>query len=340
MSEATYPDHSASFAELVGQSSGPIELSHDPVNTAMIRHWVEAMGDHNPVYVDHDAAVEAGYPGIIAPPTMLQAWIMRGLRYTLALEEARATGNVPTGDANSKMMALFDEEGRTSVVATNCDQEYFRPLVLGDRLLVRSSIEAISDPKQTGLGHGRFATSLMEFFAVPNELVTKDLANDELVERGELVGTMRFRILKFRPGTGAQAPAKKPQRPRPAITADNEFYFEGLRAGELRIQRCIDCGTLRHTPLPGCNQCQSLNWDYVVASGKGVVYSMVVNHYPQVAAFDYPLPIGLIELDEGTRLVANLAGDASTWAIGQRVVATIEQLDDELALPIFHHDNA
>jgi len=265
---------------------------------------------------------------------------MRGLRYTLALEEARATGNVPTGDANSKMMALFDEEGRTSVVATNCDQEYFRPLVLGDRLLVRSSIEAISDPKQTGLGHGRFATSLMEFFAVPNELVTKDLANDELVERGELVGTMRFRILKFRPGTGAQAPAKKPQRPRPAITADNEFYFEGLRAGELRIQRCIDCGTLRHTPLPGCNQCQSLNWDYVVASGKGVVYSMVVNHYPQVAAFDYPLPIGLIELDEGTRLVANLAGDASTWAIGQRVVATIEQLDDELALPIFHHDNA
>jgi uncharacterized OB-fold protein len=67
---------------------------------------------------------------------------------------------------------------------------------------------------------------------------------------------------------------------------------------------------------------------------------MVVNHYPEVTAFDYPLPIGLIELDEGTRIVANLAGDASTWAIGQRVVATIEQLDDELALPFFHHDNA
>jgi uncharacterized OB-fold protein len=67
---------------------------------------------------------------------------------------------------------------------------------------------------------------------------------------------------------------------------------------------------------------------------------MVVNHYPQVAAFDYPLPIGLIELDEGTRLVANLVGDAESWSIGQRVVATIEQLDDELALPFFHHDNA
>ena len=119
---ADFPDHSAALAALVGQSSGPIELSPDPVNTAMIRHWVEAMGDTNPVYTDHDAAVAAGYPGIVAPATMLQAWIMRGLKHTLDLEAARAAGNAPKGDANSQMMALFDEEGRTSVVATNCDQ--------------------------------------------------------------------------------------------------------------------------------------------------------------------------------------------------------------------------
>ena len=46
----------------------------------MIRHWVEAMGDHNPVYVSDEAARAAGYDQLIAPPTMLQAWIMRGLR--------------------------------------------------------------------------------------------------------------------------------------------------------------------------------------------------------------------------------------------------------------------
>ena len=46
----------------------------------MIRHWVEAMGDHNPVYVSDEAARAAGYDELIAPPTMLQAWIMRGLR--------------------------------------------------------------------------------------------------------------------------------------------------------------------------------------------------------------------------------------------------------------------
>ena len=49
----------------------------------MIRHWVEAMGDHNPVYVSDEAARAAGYDELIAPPTMLQAWIMRGLRASL-----------------------------------------------------------------------------------------------------------------------------------------------------------------------------------------------------------------------------------------------------------------
>ena len=58
----------------------------------MIRHWVEAMGDHNPVYVSDDAARAAGYDQLIAPPTMLQAWIMRGLRASLLIEEARAAG--------------------------------------------------------------------------------------------------------------------------------------------------------------------------------------------------------------------------------------------------------
>ena len=32
----------------------------DPVNQAMIRHWVEAMGDKNPVYTDPEAAAAVG----------------------------------------------------------------------------------------------------------------------------------------------------------------------------------------------------------------------------------------------------------------------------------------
>ena len=98
----------------------------------------------------------------------------------------------------------------------------------------------------------------------------------------------------------------------------------------------MTCGTLRNPPLPGCGACGSLEWESVESTGAGEIYSFVVVHYPQVPAFDYPLPIGLIALDDGVRLVANLAMDAVDAAIGSRVQARIEAMDDELSLPVFY----
>ena len=83
--------------------------------------------------------------------------------------------------------------------------------------------------------------------------------------------------------------------------------------------------------------CQSFDWDTVEASGRGHVYSFVVNHYPQVPAFDYPLAVGLIELEEGTRLVANVVGvDPADIAIGLPVEVEFVDFDEDLTLPAFH----
>jgi len=311
-----------------GRAVGDATEGPDAVNQAMIRHWVEAMGDQNPVYTDEQAARDNGFPGIIAPPTMLQAWIMRGYKATAELAEARAAGR-SVADANpaDDLMYLLDEGGFTSVVATNCEQDYRRPLVLGDRLSVASSIESVSPEKQTGLGVGHFVTTLLRF---------TDAA-------GELVATMRFRILKFRPGTGktAAAPAAadsgvRPLRPRPALTQDNSFFFDGARQGKLLIQRCASCGILRHPPRPACAVCRSFDWDTLESSGRGVVYSYVVVHHPQVPAFDYPLPVAVVELEEGTRLVADLVGvEPGDVAVGMPVVVDFVAVDDELTLPMF-----
>ncbi|HUO49295.1 MAG TPA: MaoC family dehydratase N-terminal domain-containing protein, partial [Acidimicrobiales bacterium] len=65
---------------LEGEPAGPPFTMADPVNQAMIRHWVEAMGDESPVYVDADAARAEGFADVVAPATMLQAWVMRGYR--------------------------------------------------------------------------------------------------------------------------------------------------------------------------------------------------------------------------------------------------------------------
>jgi uncharacterized OB-fold protein len=147
------------------------------------------------------------------------------------------------------------------------------------------------------------------------------------------VATMHFRILKYLP------PAKqavRPPRPRPALTQDNAFWFEGAQAHRLLIQHCLSCGTLRHPPLPACAVCGSLDWDVVESSGKGTLYSYVVVHYPQVASFEYPLPIGLIELEEGTRVVANLSGvERDDIEIGMALQAEFVDFDEDLSLPVF-----
>jgi len=86
-----------------------------------------------------------------------------------------------------------------------------------------------------------------------------------------------------------------------------------------------------------CDRCGSLDWQPVEACGRGTIYSFVVNHYPQVPAFDYPLPIGLIELEEGTRLIADLVGsDPAAYRIGLPVELEFVDHDPDLTLPAFH----
>lgn len=72
------------------------------------------------------------------------------------------------------------------------------------------------------------------------------------------------------------------------------------------------------------------------ASGKATLYSFVIMHYPEVAPFDHPNPIGLIELDEGVRLTAGLVGvKREDIAIGQRLQVEFHTFDDDLHLPLF-----
>jgi uncharacterized protein len=130
--------------------------------------------------------------------------------------------------------------------------------------------------------------------------------------------------------------ASRPLRPRPALTQDNSFFFDGAREGRLLIQRCAACGVLRHPPRPACAACGSFEWDTVESLGRGTVYSYVVVHHPQVPAFDYPLPIAVVELEEGTRLVADLVGiEPDAVRIGMPVAVEFVVTDDELTLPMF-----
>ncbi|WP_329280924.1 bifunctional MaoC family dehydratase N-terminal/OB-fold nucleic acid binding domain-containing protein [Streptomyces sp. NBC_00691] len=295
------------LAGFAGRSAATAGVGKDPVNLPMIRHWCEAMGDEHPAYRGPDA---------VAPPTMLQAWTMGGL-----------SGHTDRSSAHEELFALLDGAGYTSVVATDCEQEYLRPLRPGDEIAFDTVIESVSPLKTTRLGSGHFVTTRTDVRA-----------------GGQLAGTHRFRILKYAPAArprrpepaGTEGPRTAARRPRPVVNRDNAGFWEGVAAHRLLIQRCGDCAALRLPWLPGCADCGSPAWDTVEASGAGTVYSYVVMHHPPFPAFDPPYAVGLVELAEGVRMVSNVVGvPYDKVRIGMPVRLEFLRVDEELELPVF-----
>jgi len=283
----------------------------DPVNLPMIRHWTQAMGDANPVYTDAAAAAASVHGGLVAPPAMVQVWTMRGL--------SPAPDADDTGDPLGLMTAVLDDAGFTSVVATNCEQEYHRYLRPGERLTVASRLEDVTGPKRTALGEGWFVTTWSTWYSGT-----------------EAVASMRFRVLKFRPSAPA-APAGDPLRP--AVSRDTEFFWEGTARGELRIQRCRGCGALRHPPGPMCPACGADKPEYLLAAGTGEVYSYVVHHHPPVPGHQAPFVVALVQLTEGVRMVGELLGvDPDRVRVGMPVRAEFVKVDSDLTLPAWRED--
>ena len=117
---------------------------------------------------------------------------------------------------------------------------------------------------------------------------------------------------------------------------DNGWWWEAVDAGRLPIQRCTDCGHLRHPPRPMCGHCQSLDWDAVDSQMSGEIVSFTTLHYPQFPGYPSPITCAVIRLDEGVNFVANIVDtNPGELHIGQRVAGTIERVDEKTTLPQF-----
>jgi len=281
-----------------------------PVNQPMVDHWLDAMGDKNPIYIDEAAAQAAGHPGVVAPPAMIQVWTMWGL------------GGVRSGDDPlTKLLELFDEAGYVGVVATNCEQTYHRYLRPGEDVSMFAELADVVGPKRTALGEGFFITQKISWHCGDDE--------------DNPVAEMMWRIMKFRPAdrdsTQGSTASAVPEdlaaesMMRPASSRDTKFFWDGVDAHELRIQKRAD-GSLQHPPVPALwagPEDEVAPSDYLVASGKGTVFSFVVHHAPKVPGRTLPFVIALVELEEGVRMLGELRNvDPGTVEIGMPVRAT------------------
>lgn len=300
----------------VGKQYGRV-LAWDKVNSAMIRQWCELMG----------VKVKTNKDGkVIAPPAMLQVWCMEG----------PVQNNYPPGSTTEnpyEVLKLIEAHDFPSTVAVNSELTFDRDVVEGEDLYYTTRLDSISEQKTTGLGTGYFVTLVMDYFST----AAKDGADEK-------VGQLMFRVFKFRPAqvhtpapaAAGEAAIPKIKRPAPGVSDDNRFFWEGVKQGKLLIQRCKSCGDLHHPPGPVCPKCHSFEWDTIESSGKGTVYSFVVMHYPEVPPFEYPNPVGLIELEEGVRLISQLIGvKPGEVKIGQKVQVEFVTFDGDLTLPQF-----
>lgn len=318
----------AAAAKVKAAGPGAPRMARDPVNLPAIRTWGDAIGDANPVYTDPEFAARSVHGQLVAPPAMVQVWTMPGLQRPPADD-----GTDPLG----QMMRTLDEAGFPAVVATNCAQTYHRYLRHGELLSLRTELTDVAGPKRTALGEGWFVTTKNTWYS-----------------GGEPVAEMDWRVLKFRPapateagpdGTAAQAGpgntvAAADHVMRPPASPDTAFFWAGTRQGELRIQRCGECGALRHPPGPACLSCGATrNQGFTVAAGTGTIYSYVVHHHPPVPGKRLPIVIALVELTEGVRVMAELTGaEPDQVEIGMPVRAGFTRIDDDLVLPGWRPD--
>ena len=88
-------------------------------------------------------------------------------------------------------------------------------------------------------------------------------------------------------------------------------YWAGAEQGRFIIQRCDECGTLRHYPRIMCSACHSFSWSPYEAQRTGTVHSWTVSHYVFDPAVTTEVPYTLVTVDmaDGVRVLGRLSGE-------------------------------
>lgn len=129
-------------------------------------------------------------------------------------------------------------------------------------------------------------------------------------------------------------------RPWPVADEVSSPFWAAAARHQLMLQRCASCGRFRHPPTADCPDCGSPVSDWRQISGRGTVYSFIVDHRNLVPGFEGAYVVALVVPDEveddSVRLATNLPGcRPSDVRIGMRVEAVFEELQPGVWLPQF-----
>ena len=125
------------------------------------------------------------------------------------------------------------------------------------------------------------------------------------------------------------------KKPLPKPRPETQPFWDGLREGVIRLQRCDSCARVQFYPRPACRYCgaTSLTWEQL--SGDATVYSFTVIHRAPFGAFaaDVPYVLAVVELAEGPRHVTNVVSVAPDDVhIGLRLAPVFDPITNDITL--------
>src|SRR5262249_40343842 len=123
--------------------------------------------------------------------------------------------------------------------------------------------------------------------------------------------------------------------PVPTPTPTTAPFWDGLKEGVVRLQRCRDCDQWVFYPRSRCSHCLSDALEWRDVSGRAKLYTYTIARQPTAPHFADQVPqhLAVVELEEGVRLTTTLVDVADDQIeIGMRLEPVFEPVSDEITL--------
>lgn len=105
-------------------------------------------------------------------------------------------------------------------------------------------------------------------------------------------------------------------------------FWDALADDQFLIRRCSDCEEAFFPPGPVCPHCHSKAVSWAESSAVGTVFSFTRQH-ATAPMFDDELVVGLVELEDGPRVLSAFESPYEDLEIGARVRLAAVEYDQE-----------
>ena len=124
-------------------------------------------------------------------------------------------------------------------------------------------------------------------------------------------------------------------RPLPTPTPTSAPFWNGLKEGVVKLQKCNQCGVWVFYPRSRCSSCLSDSLEWREVSGNGTLYTYTIARQPTSPHFadEVPQRLAVVELEEGVRLTTTLVNVAEAdIRVGMRLRPYFDVVADDVTL--------